>query len=626
MSGLTFLGAWQLFGALMLLVYLTKSRLWGNSNRGDSLSTSTLKSPDDDLGNRRNFVQEMERNHKKCIIFFGSQTGTAEGYAGLLAKEGKGRFGLETMVANLEDYDIKHLSAVSSDKIVIFVLATYGEGEPTDNAADFYDFIVDEDPAFENGTTLDDLRYSAFGLGNRTYEHYNYVVRRVSQRLDALGATRIGDVGEGDDGSGTTEEDFLSWKETVWKQLASAMGLEELDTVSFYQPSFVVSERHDISSASGEVYLGEPNKSHLDSDEFSSVPGPFDAHNPSISPVVASRSLLSPGVKDRNCIHLDVDISNTGLSYATGDHIAIWPSNTNEEVDTFLNTFGLAAKRHWVIDISAIDSGNKIPFPTPTTYDTVARYYLEICGPVRRQLAANIAPFAPTDEIQERLRTLTSDPDMFHSKTHYSNLARFLTWVGNDDKTDTRPLWSCVPLSLLLEQLPRLQPRYYSIASSPRVQPNTVSIAVAVKAEVIPGRVDPRPFCGVASNLLLAIHRGRDYKHLKDADHGNGNLGFSYDIQGPRKRYSGHRLPIHIRASHFKLPKQTTRPIIMIGPGTGAAPFRGFVQERAQVAQQGEEIGLMMFFFGCRKADEDFIYEEEWKVIFPKDLYQAALT
>ncbi|KAG8422602.1 hypothetical protein J3459_010237 [Metarhizium acridum] len=124
-----------------------------------------------------------------------------------------------------------------SDKIVMFILATYGEGEPTDNAVEFYEFITGEDVSFSEGSepALQNLNYGRFGLGNNTYEHYNSMVRNVDKALQKLGANRIGEAGEGDDGAGTMEEDFLAWKDPMWAALAEKMGLEEREAV--YEPT-----------------------------------------------------------------------------------------------------------------------------------------------------------------------------------------------------------------------------------------------------------------------------------------------------------------------------------------------------------------------------------------------------
>ena len=169
--------------------------------------------------------------------------------------------------------------------------------------------------------------------------------------------------------------------------------------------------------------------------------------------------------------------------------------------------------------------------------------------------------------------------------------------------------WDKIPFSLLIEGLPKLQPRYYSISSSSLVQPDTISITAVVENQVIPGREDP--FKGVATNYLLALKQGQN---------GEANTGPGYQVTGPRNKYAGSRMPIHIRTSNFRLPHDPSKPVLLIGPGTGVAPMRGFVQERAELARLGVVVGQTMLFFGCRSRSEDYLYQSEWAVsrrLFP---------
>lgn len=179
------------------VAYLTKGTYWGVQK--DPYASSYAVANGAKAGKTRNIIQKMEETGKNCVIFYGSQTGTAEDYASRLAKEGAQRFGLKTMVADLEEYDYDNLDQFPEDKVAFFVLATYGEGEPTDNAVEFYQFITGEDVSFESGSADDkplaNLKYVAFGLGNNTYEHYNAMVRNVDKALTKLGAKRIGAAG-----------------------------------------------------------------------------------------------------------------------------------------------------------------------------------------------------------------------------------------------------------------------------------------------------------------------------------------------------------------------------------------------------------------------------------------------
>ncbi|EEP83066.1 NADPH--cytochrome P450 reductase, partial [Uncinocarpus reesii 1704] len=524
-------------------------------------------------GKTRNIIEKMDETGKNCVVFFGSQTGTAEDYASRLAKEGAQRFGLKTMVADLEDYDFENLDQFPEDKLAFFVLATYGEGEPTDNAVDFYQFMTGEDVSFEGGASaeekpLSSLRYVTFGLGNNTYEHYNAMVRQVDAALTKLGAKRIGTAGEGDDGAGTMEEDYLAWKEPMWNALVEEMGLEEREAI--YEPTFSIVEEPDMSPESESVYVGEPNQNHLEGN----TAGSNNAHNPFIAPIVESRELFT--VKDRNCLHMDISIQGSTLSYQTGDHLAVWPTNAGKEVDRFLQVFGLEDKRHTVIKIKPIDVTAKVPFPTPTTYDAAARYYMEICGPVSRQFIATLAQFAPDEDTKNTMKRLGDDKDHFHDRisTQFYNIAQAL------QSLTSKPFTS-VPFSLLIEGISKLQPRYYSISSSSIVQKDKISITSVVESIRVPGA--GHVMKGVTTNYLLA---------LKQKQHGDPSPdphGLTYAITGPRNKYDGIHVPVHVRHSNFKLPSDPSKPVIMVGPGTGVAPFRGFIQERAPAGRTGRQ-------------------------------------
>ena len=586
-----------LFGTI---AYFTKGTYWAVQK--DPYAAAMANGSAGKSGKSRNILEKMEEQGKNCVVFYGSQTGTAEDYASRLAKEGSQRFGLKTMTADLEEYDYENLDQFPEDKIAFFILATYGEGEPTDNAVEFYEFLNGEDVTFSEKSSdeqpLSSLKYVTFGLGNNTYEHYNSMVRNVDKILTKFGATRIGTAGEGDDGAGTMEEDFLAWKEPMWNDLAQAMGLEEREAV--YEPVFEITERDDLSIESDTVYLGEPNKSHLEG----SSRGPYNAHNPFIAPIVESKELFSD--KSRNCLHLEVDISGSNMTYTTGDHIAIWPNNSGKETDRFLKTIGLYEKKDTVISVKGLDATAKVPFPTPTTYDTVLRYQLEIGAPVSRQFVATLAQFAPNDAVKEQMTKIGGDKDLFAAEVSKKNfnIAQFL------DHMSKGAAWDKIPFSAWIEGLTKIQPRYYSISSSSLVQKNKVSITAIVESVEAPGA--PHIVKGVTTNLLLALS-------LKQ--HGVANPdphGLNYALNGPRNKYDGVHVPVHIRHSNFKLPSDPSKPIIMVGPGTGVAPFRGFVQERAQQAKNGENVGKSVLFFGCRNRDQDFLYKNEWEVRIEK--------
>ena len=601
-------------------------------------------------------------------MFYGSQTGTAEEYAIRLAKEAKSKYGISSLVCDHEEYDFAKLDAAAEEgKVVFFVMATYGEGDPTDNVQPFWDFLMDDEVAFslerdEVGERLKGLKYVVFGLGNRTYEHFNEVARKLDKRLTELGAERIGERGEGDDDK-SMEEDYLAWKDPMWVDFQRITGIEEGGAGEV--ADFVVDEVDEVEAETlkEKVFHGELSARQLVGGINGGGPttgtitktGIPDSKNPYPAPVKVARELFSVDA-DRNCIHVEFDIKGSGVTYQTGDHVGVWPTNPDVEVDRMLCVLGLAGedKRHKAVKVESLDPTlAKVPFPTPATYDAIFRHYLDISAVASRQTLAALARFAPDPNVASKLEKLGSDKDMYHRHVDGPalKLAEVLQAVAGDDlhqvpTQGNTTVWKDIPFDRIISVIPRLQPRFYSISSSPKLNPDSIHItAVVLKYESEPsehhgGR--SRFVYGVGTNFIMNVkmaHEGKIGSIPVLADGNQGAPGSApsivhpsaptYKITGPRERHfkdEKYLVPIHVRRSTFRLPTSPKIPVIMIGPGTGVAPFRGFVQERLAAAQRtiskaggdvSPEIALkdwaeMYLFYGCRKEDEDFLYRDEW--------------
>jgi NADPH-ferrihemoprotein reductase len=576
---------------LALVAYASKGKLWGTGGDSEYDHSSGPKQATNDI------VETMKSSGKKAVVFYGSQTGTAEDYALKFAKEFQSKFKVPTMTADLADVSFENFEKIQSEipdfKLAAFFMATYGEGEPTDNAIEFFDYLENE------CEDLSEVRYLCFGLGNSTYEFYNAIGKKTVEQLSEKGASLIGELGLGDDGMGSMDEDYLSWKEAVFDVVKDQLNLEEQAVK--YEPALQVIEMPSLDKSSLEVSLGEPDAHYVNpttEEELQLLKtGPFDHTHPYLAPIQNTRELFSS--ETRHCIHAEFDLSGTSLKYSTGDHVAIWPSNSNGKVDMMLDILGLTEKRDQVIAVKSLDSTTHVPFPAPTTYDTVVRHYLEISGPVSRQFIQSVSQFCPNEETKAELNKIADHKDSFHVNVteKYYNIADCLSHLSKGVK------WDTIPFSFIIESVAKLQPRYYSISSSSSMEKQTVHITAVVEQEKPEGA--EKYVTGVATNLLLNIKNNQD----KCSD---SQLVETYDLEGPRGKLHN-KLPIHIRRSTFKLPTNPATPVIMIGPGTGAAPFRGFIREKLKQVENGvANIGELLFFYGCRKSDEDFIYKEEW--------------
>lgn len=543
----------------------------------------------------RSIKKKLDQTNKRCVIFYGSQTGTAEKLASIFSKEAQARFGIESMVADLEDFDYDTLLSLPTDTIAVFMLATYGEGEPTDNAIAFNQYCSSVKSRVQEAAAT--LHYSLFGLGNSSYQNYNSMVRRAEAALINSGAHCLGNVGFGDDGKGTLEEDFLTWKDNTLPILAKHLGLSERENK--FEAVFNVKE---LDSPTIDTFLGEPNKMHL----RAKVRGPYTPTNPLPAPIVYTRQLFAGG--DRQCLHIEFDIEASTMTYDTGDHLAVWASNSDVEVARFLKVFGLSERKDLEIQIQSRDPTVKVPVPANTTYDAAARYYLDICAPVSRHLLTLLTAFAPDDTSRSQLSRLSTDGIAFQNEVRGRriNIGQLL------ESFDPSLSWGNVPVSLLLENLRKLQPRYYSISSSSILSKKRISITAVVESQK--DSTWTHEFKGVATNYLLAQALNVEHTLLASKVPRESQLSTTHQLGGPRQKYSQPTALIHVRRSKFRLPNKISTPVIMIGPGTGVAPFRAFTQERAIKSSSGKSPGRTLLFYGCRRHDEDFLYEEEWKV------------
>lgn len=392
-----------------------------------------------------------------------------------------------------------------------------------------------------------------------------------------MGGARIGERGEGDDDK-SLEEDYLAWKDGMWAEFSKILGVEEGGVGD--SPDFTVTEVP--SHPQEKVYHGE-----LSSRALLGTKGIHDAKNPYVAPIINAKELFTSG--DRNCIHVELDITGSGVTYQHGDHAAIWPSNPDVEVERILAVLGLAdeVKRQTPIQVISLDPAlAKVPFPTPTTYDAVFRHYLDISAVASRQTLSMLAQYAPNEKAKLHLTQLGQDKDAYHKEVveGHLRLAEVLQIVTGDDSTvfptsENTTFWP-IPFDRIVSDIPRLQPRFYSISSSPKLYPNAIHITVVILKYQSTSTVRPTKWVfGLGTNYLLNIKmaaEGSKAPVIADEDQISHDVPDlvsppKYDLSGPRGLYvsdSIYKVPTHVRRSTFRLPTSPKIPIIMIGPGT----------------------------------------------------------
>ncbi|KAL5402929.1 hypothetical protein PMIN06_010185 [Paraphaeosphaeria minitans] len=567
---------------LSALGYITKGRLWDKPDPYYKVWFERPQLADGGSSNKgavtRNIVQRLEEGDYQAVIFWGSQSGTAERFAETLGREFHTRFGINALVADISDFDVESIADLQQKYFAIFLLSTYGEGDPSDNAAGLWDWIK---RIKDRATRVESLRYVAFGLGNSNYKYYNRVLDVVVDAFDAAGATSLMPPQRADDAEGATEEDFQSWKDDLFA-LFRSLGYEQKAVA--YQPT--------VSIELGERVQSEKDDSvheismHHQQTSLNSAIFPLPVRN--------CRELFTAG--DRNCIHMELDLGNNDLVYKTGDHIGIWPCNPDEEVERLLETLDLNERRKNTLRIAALDDSAKPKVPPGSTLEAAFRHHLEICASVSRKTVFDLAQFAPTPEAKAMLTEIGQDRtryEQFTSSTHIT-LARLLKLSSSLEP------WTALPLSFVVENLLSLQPRYYSISSSSVISPRRIALTALVVNKQVADE-NHSTINGLTSNYLLSAS-----KLPSNAKAATPSFQHTSPVGG-----DGGTVFAHVRKSKFKLPITSSTPLVLIAAGTGFAPFRAFLAERAKLHALGKPVGRMLLFFGCRNRESDYIYRDE---------------
>lgn len=228
-------------------------------------------------------------------------------------------------------------------------------------------------------------------------------------------------------------------------------------------------------------------------------------------PITHSRELFKG--KARNCVHMEFDLTKASSHhYKTGDYLAIWPQNPDDEVERLLSLLGMSDRHDVPVSIRSLEQGGKVNVPSTTTRQALFKHYLEISAPVSRDTISSLLQFASSPNGRLFFRTLARNKAAYaeHASSHRVTLGRLLEYAtseyGEQDRA-TAGSWSNLPLSFVIETLSPLQPRLYSISStsiiSPR-KPTITAIATTTTLHENPDVTIP----GLTSNYINTIsHR-----------------------------------------------------------------------------------------------------------------------
>ncbi len=471
-------------------------------------------------------------NAEPLLVMFGSQTGSAEGLAKRVAKEAQQR-GFAPKVLALNDHAQANLAA--GGKAVI-ISSTWGEGDPPDNAVNFWSWL-----AAESAPRLDNLQFAVLGLGDRNYSDFCGASKKFDARLEALGAKRLAPRLECDV---DYEPLAKSWLDTLWDKLGGTDG-------SVSPPCAAGANGTNGAQGAARPANGATNAA---SPSNGAVVSAFGKSNPFPARLLRN-VLLSKSGSAKEVRHYEISLAGSGLNYAAGDALGVIPLNCHGLVDNLLATL------HCDGNVSVKVGELQLPLR-----EALARHY-DITKPTA-ELIATVAKAAGASEAGGSL----ADFAALSAPQRREDLKKWL-W-GRDVHDLLNLLPAPMPVVQLLQLLRKLTPRLYSIASSPKAHPGEVHLTVSSVRYESYGRERK----GVASTFLA--------DRVGDADF----------------------VKVFVQPAHgFKPPAKSDTAMIMVGPGTGIAPFRAFLEERQAIGAKGKH----WLFFGDQKSAADFLYEEQ---------------
>jgi len=379
-------------------------------------------------------------------IYYGSQTGTAEQFSNDIKRDGEEN-GFKVKVVDLEEIEDsipehllkEHWHDENGKNRAIFLMATYGEGEPTDNATSFTQFLKEgrryfkkqvtntdneekkgeDDENNSNEYSLASLEYAVFGLGNRQYEHFNAMGKLVDECVGKLGAERIMPLAVGDDDD-DLEGDFETWKDKkLWPALkkkyvgdAFTGGKGDKLPISRFAVEYLTSAAPADSISMDDV---QNSTKHY----FTSVD----------CAITSKRELRSPD-DEGSTLHVEIDISDAKeeVKYQTADNLGILPVNSNEDVQRLANALGYELGTYFRLLPAAENKGKfAAPFPTPCTVHECLSRYCDIIGSPRRSDLKLLAAFAKDQTTKKALLRMASK----EGKAEYNEkiVRRRLVWL-----------------------------------------------------------------------------------------------------------------------------------------------------------------------------------------------------
>ncbi|KAL3442197.1 hypothetical protein BJX65DRAFT_287295 [Aspergillus insuetus] len=543
-------------------------------------------------------MSASEPQRRSALVLYGSETGNAQDIAeeiGALAE----RLHFTTHVSELN-----HVKAdtLSSHTVVIFAVSTTGQGDLPANARTFWrSLLLKKLPA----TFLSGVQFTWFGLGDSSYPKFNWAARKLYKRLLQLGADEIYPGGEADHQHPEgLEGTFIPWLTSFRKHLLEKYplppGQDPIPEDVQLPPKWVLELRDkDTITPAGEDAQKAPENGTIPGESPDTYRLDVDQRplHDSLTATLVQNERVTPQTHWQDVRHLSLIVPDA-VSYAPGDVIAITPKNTPEDVQSLIEMMGWQDQADQLVFLVPRDktrSTSELPVPPIHSLDSHPKLtlrellinYLDIRAIPRRSFFSAIAHYTSYEMHKERLLEFTNPEYLDEFWDYTTRPRRSILEVLHEFDTVK------IPWQHATSAFPILRGRQFSIASG--------------------GELKRTPEGGARFELLIAIVKYRTViKKIRE---------------GVCTKYIANLRPGSIMKVHLQRGGlnssvgQLVGPTMLIGPGTGVAPLRSMLWEKAAIVKSYQEenpgveppVEPTILLYGGRNRASDYFFEEEWR-------------
>ncbi|KAH6934311.1 hypothetical protein HPB50_022903 [Hyalomma asiaticum] len=551
--------------------------------------------------------------NRRFLLLYASQTGQAEAIARRIhnaALELGFLPDLHCVSAFSSEYDLV------KESCFVVVTSTTDEGLVPENARRFLRYLRKAPDGLLSG-----IKYAVLGLGDTNYNNFCNGARTLESQFDALGAARFYETGYADDAVGL-ETVVEPWIAGLWKALQRALFSVTIATVKSQEenrlPELSMEEKSLTSCSlppSAELTLplmkdplvcvrydvpsGVDVKA-VDNDVTwqGGQPLTFQASKVFHAALTSANRLTSSNaVKEAWELEFQLPAvgSEPGISFKPGDSFGFLCVNRPAEVSYVIDRLGVSGSQ-MVAVTHAPKARNMEHLPKePLTVERLLTTCCDIRGIPKKIFLRTLAEF--TTEASEKRRLLE-----LSSREGSKDYIQFILEARSAFLDVLKAFPSCKPpLAALLEHLPRLLPRFYSVCNwTPQNDGVPRQFKILYKRCPIPGRNEEGLCTGWLTDLAKRWHAQHDIV--------SGMTSLSLSEMVWRK------VPVYLRKNTtFCFPESLYTPIVMVGPGSGVAPFLSYLQWRTEAVSRSDkcEAAETWLFTGCRHRCLDFLYEDE---------------